>query len=88
MDSHSLLRGNIPDPGIKPWSPGLQTDFLPSEPPVKPSVRCMFYSYEWPIYPPPWSPSPFFSLSSSPFRKNTQTHKHTHMYYVLQYIYL
>ena len=23
--------GDLPDPGIKPWSPALQTDFLPTE---------------------------------------------------------
>ena len=27
--------GNLPDPGIKPGSPALQADFLPSEPPGK-----------------------------------------------------
>ena len=27
--------GNLPDPGIKPRSPALQTDALPSEPPGK-----------------------------------------------------
>ena len=28
--------GDLPDPGIKPRSPALQTDALPSEPPGKP----------------------------------------------------
>ena len=28
----SFSRGDLPDPGIKPWSPALQTDALPSEP--------------------------------------------------------
>ena len=28
--------GELPNPGIKPRSPTLQTDFLPSEPPGKP----------------------------------------------------
>ena len=28
--------GNLPNPGIKPWSPVSQTDTLPSEPPEKP----------------------------------------------------
>ena len=27
--------GNLPKPGIEPWSPELQADSLPSEPPVK-----------------------------------------------------
>jgi len=27
--------GDIPDPGIKPWSPSLQADALTSEPPGK-----------------------------------------------------
>ena len=30
--------GNLPDPGIKPRSPALQGDSLPSEPPGKPTV--------------------------------------------------
>ena len=32
--------GNLPDPGIKPGSPALQADSLPSEPPGK-SILCM-----------------------------------------------
>ena len=28
--------GDLPDPGIKPWSPVLQADSLPSDPPGKP----------------------------------------------------
>ena len=28
--------GDLPDPGIDPWSPALQADSLPSEPPGKP----------------------------------------------------
>ena len=28
--------GDPPDPGIEPWSPGLQADALPSEPPGSP----------------------------------------------------
>ena len=27
--------GDLPDPGVKPWSPALQADSLPSEPPGK-----------------------------------------------------
>ena len=27
--------GDLPDPGIEPWSPALQADTLPSEPPGK-----------------------------------------------------
>ena len=30
--------GNLPDPGTEPWSPALQADTLPSEPPRKPVV--------------------------------------------------
>ena len=33
---HSLLWGNLPDPGIKPRFPALQVDSLLSEPPGKP----------------------------------------------------
>ena len=36
MSCHSLSPGNPPNPGIKPKSPALQADFLPSEPPGKP----------------------------------------------------
>ena len=28
--------GDLPDPGIEPWSPALQADSLPIEPPWKP----------------------------------------------------
>ena len=28
--------GDLPDPGIEPWSPALQADSLPSKPPGKP----------------------------------------------------
>ena len=31
--------GDLPDPGIKPPSPALQADALPSEPPGKPQVK-------------------------------------------------
>ena len=30
--------GDLPNPGIKPWSPALQADTLSSEPPRKPPV--------------------------------------------------
>ena len=33
---HALLQGNLPNPGIKPRSPTLQVDSLPTEPPGKP----------------------------------------------------
>ena len=32
MGSHSLPPGDLPDPGIEPGSPALQTDSLQSEP--------------------------------------------------------
>ena len=34
---HFLLQGDLPNPGIKPGSPALQSDALPSEPPQKSS---------------------------------------------------
>ena len=34
--------GDLPDPGIKPWSPALQADALSSEPPGSPII---LYSY-------------------------------------------
>ena len=36
VGSHSRLQGNFSNPGIKPESPALQADSLPSEPPGKP----------------------------------------------------
>ena len=41
--------GDLPDPGVKPGSPALQADVLPSEPPGKPQweaeCKCLnFYS--------------------------------------------
>ena len=35
---HSLLARDLPDTGIKPWSPSLQADSLPSESPGKPMI--------------------------------------------------
>ena len=31
MGCHFLLQGNLPNPGIEPWSPALQADSLPTE---------------------------------------------------------
>ena len=36
---HALLQGIFPNPGIKPGSPALQVDSLPSEPPGKPIIE-------------------------------------------------
>jgi len=35
--------GDLPNPGIKPRSPALQADFIPSEPPGKPRMRINLY---------------------------------------------
>ena len=41
---HALIQGDFPNPGIKPRSPALQADSLPSEPPGKPcNYPKMFY---------------------------------------------
>ena len=40
----SFTRG-LPDPGIKPRSPILQADFLPSDPPEKPLYECICVFY-------------------------------------------
>ena len=37
VGSHSLLQGNLPNPEIKPRSPALQANSLPSESPGKPN---------------------------------------------------
>ena len=34
--------GDFPNPGFEPGSPTLQADSLPSEPPGKPQVRCIY----------------------------------------------
>ena len=34
--------GHLPDPGIEPRSPALQTDALPSEPPGGPKLKMEF----------------------------------------------
>ena len=36
--------GDLPDPGIKPGSPELQVDSLPSEPPEKPNISAQCLS--------------------------------------------
>ena len=36
-----LSPGNLPDPGIEPWSPTLQAGSLPSEPPGKPKYNIL-----------------------------------------------
>ena len=38
--------GDLPDPGIKPRSPALQADALPSEPPGKLSVLILMIKWE------------------------------------------
>ena len=42
---HFLLQGNLPDPGIKPRSPALQTDALTSELPGKPATAQLHTSH-------------------------------------------
>ena len=39
--------GDLPDPGIEPWSPTLQADSSPSEPPRKPFqyMESIFYLF-------------------------------------------
>ena len=37
--------GNLPYPGIEPWSPALKADSLPSEPPGKPTGKLTFENY-------------------------------------------
>ena len=39
-----LSPGDLPDPGIKPGSPALRVDALPSEPPGKPKASFIFRS--------------------------------------------
>ena len=41
--------GDLPNPGIKSWSPVLQADALPSEPPGKPSQQ-EWHANSWRIF--------------------------------------
>ena len=50
---YSPSPGDLPNPGIEPKSPMLQTDALPSEPPGKPFVSLSLL-YRWTTY--AWSP--------------------------------
>ena len=45
VGSHSLLQGNLPNPGIKPRFPTLQADSLLSEPPGKPWVIYILFQF-------------------------------------------
>ena len=47
VGSHSLLQGNFPDPAIKPRSPALQADSLPSQPPGKPTLKTIWVKLNW-----------------------------------------
>ena len=42
VGSHSLLQGNLPGPGMEPWSPELQVGSLLSEPQGKPKSQLLF----------------------------------------------
>ena len=44
---HFLLQGDLPDPGIKPESPALQADSLPSEPPGKQKITANWDMRLW-----------------------------------------
>ena len=62
--------GDLPDPGIKPGSPALQADSLPSEPPEKPILTILSSKYRLLI-------SGIYigaSLEKNPLEKGTATH--------------
>ena len=42
--------GGLPDPGIRPGSPALQADGLPSEPPGKPNIYGLYYVEVYSLY--------------------------------------
>ena len=57
--------GDLPDPGIKPGSPALQADSLPSEPcGTWQKASCCFSSFEAPSCPSPSPPWPRRSLKT------------------------
>ena len=52
VSSHSLFPGYPPNPGIRPGSPELQADSLPSEPPGKPYTLTYIYTNKkYPVFP-------------------------------------
>ena len=67
-------RGDLPNPGIEPWSPELQAASLPSKLPGKPPLRrlCMMcfkhipitysHSISWVFSPSPHNPNSFSSI--------------------------
>ena len=62
MGCHSLLQGNLPNPGIKSSSPTLQADSLPSEPPGKlsPKQEMQVQSLGQRSLGKKWQPTPVF----------------------------
>ena len=58
----AMQPGDLPNPGIKPRSPTLQADSLPSEPQGKPVLYIVVYIMSIPIpnHPAP-TPTPLFS---------------------------
>ena len=62
MGCHSLLQGNLPNPGIKSSSPTLQADSLPSQPPGKlsPKQEMQVQSLGQRSLGKKWQPTPVF----------------------------
>ena len=61
--------GDLPDPGIKPMSPALQANFLPTEPPGKPWSSCLrACSRRVPETADGWEPSSGFHIFTPGFR--------------------
>ena len=63
---------DLPDPGIKPWSPSLQPDSLLSEPPERPTSRWP----EWKVYLPLHPPTFWLPIGDSPGRTQRKARKH------------
>ena len=59
VGSHSLLQGNLPNPGTEPGSPALQADSLPSKPPGVSTLM------GWPSR---WPPGPALPKASLEFQ--------------------
>ena len=66
-----LSPGDLPDPGVKPWSPELAGRFFITEPPGKPQIFQCTVLKEY---------CRCFNFTGISFVINTHTHTHTHIH--------
>ena len=68
--------GDLPDPGIEPWSPTLEAGALTSEPPGKPHSNILAWKIPWAEEPVGYSPWGDQELDMT-------VHTHTHFFFQL-----